>query len=126
MVVSQTTTKKKKECGLSQHFCLWKSLFFLNRVSHSLPSVVHQAIWPCVMGFHKGVTDLSLISKCVWCQLKRFNFFFYYFLLKIISLTNNYYLLLFKLRHLISLILIQVCKNVVSPFLRKSGLFKKT
>lgn len=43
------------------------------RVSHSLTSVVHQAIWPCVVGFHKGVRNLSrpLFSKHVlhWLDL---------------------------------------------------------
>lgn len=31
-----TNKKEKKECGLSQHFCLWKSLFFLSRECHIL------------------------------------------------------------------------------------------
>lgn len=80
-------------------------------LSHKQTKKKKNPIWPCVVGFCKGVTNLSqaLISKYVWCSfdLSLFISLFLYLLL-IISLSNNNYLFMFKLRHLISLILISV------------------
>lgn len=87
-------TRKKWMWAFPTYFPVEKPVCPQWRVSHSLPSEVHQAIRPCVVGFHKGVTNLSrpLVSKHVlhWLDLILILFFFSW--LQIGSLTNHYYL----------------------------------
>lgn len=87
-------TRKKWMWAFPTYFPVEKPVCPQWRVSHSLPSVVHQAIWPCVVGFHKRVTNLSrpLVSKHVlhWLDLILILSFFSW--LPFGSLNNHYYL----------------------------------